>query len=101
MSVFSNPRRRRTIIPAKFCWLFAAAMLFANVAAAQDTDTDPAAARAAAQRSVIGACSAENARFCPPTPSGVPSPRDEVICLKGYMVNLSPSCRKAVTGSLQ
>jgi hypothetical protein len=101
MSVSSNPRRRPAMISARFCWLLVAAMLSANVAAAQEADSDPAAARAAAQRSVVGACSAEYARFCPATPSGVPSPRDEVICLKGYMVNLSPSCRKAVTGSLQ
>jgi hypothetical protein len=99
MSIFSNPKRRQAMTTAICCWLVGAAVLLGNAAVAQETD--PATTRAAAQRSVVGACADENKRFCPPSPSGVPSARDEVICLKGFMLDLSPGCRQAVSGSLQ
>jgi hypothetical protein len=60
-----------------------------------DTSSDPAA-RAAAMRQVATSCADDVTRFCPELGDD-PTPRDTAICLRAYHVDLSFSCRAAIS----
>jgi len=52
-------------------------------------------AKAAAMRKVAGSCRTDVARFCPELGADR-APRDTMMCLRAYRVDLSLSCRTAI-----
>lgn len=52
-------------------------------------------AKAAAMRRVGESCGTDVARFCPEL-GDEPAPRDTMMCLRAYQVDLSLSCRTAI-----
>ena len=52
-------------------------------------------AKAAAMRRVANSCGTDVARFCPEL-GDERSPRDTMMCLRAYQVDLSLSCRTAI-----
>ncbi len=52
--------------------------------------------KTAAYRDVRTACERDTAKFCPAIAQATAIPRDQVMCLKTYRVDLSLNCRKAL-----
>lgn len=73
-------------------FLAAACAILGQPAYAQ---SDPAPG-AGGLRRITGACRAETARFCPALAGSVPTPRNQLICLRPYKSSLSLGCRSAV-----
>lgn len=73
----------------------------AGVAASQAQPATPgnAVGRRAALSSVATACREDYARLCPSDTNLVPTPRDEVICLRPLKADLSLHCRHAVSSA--
>jgi hypothetical protein len=69
-------------------------ILSCTAAAARDSSS--AETKATAYREVHTACKSDTARFCPEIDQVTAMPREQVMCLKTYRVDLTRDCRTAL-----
>jgi hypothetical protein len=69
---------------------------FLTCAAAAAQDAGASNGKAAAYREVHTACKSDTARFCPEVGQATAIPREQVMCLKTYRVDLTRACRTAL-----
>jgi hypothetical protein len=82
--------RNGRMVGAAFC----IGILTGNAALAQVSETVDA--KTAAYRQVHMSCAADTLRFCPEISHVTAMPRDQVMCLKTYRVDLTLGCRSAL-----
>ena len=85
-------------IPVERCASHCLRMLVALLALAGPALAQqvPAVSKSELERQVTRACKDDNARWCAPQPDKLSDGRDQAMCLKYYMTDLSLHCRAAV-----
>jgi hypothetical protein len=71
-------------------------IIFLTGAAVAAQDNGAAETKAAAYLQVHAACKTDTARFCPALGQATAIPREQVMCLKTYRVDLTRECRTAL-----